>query len=94
MRSSLNWCIEIKSGEWMPRGKGYVTIPLLPETRARLHRFMRRGESYDSVINRLMLERTKELELPREHLTLEKIEDVMGFDQGVPIDELRSQLKI
>jgi hypothetical protein len=55
---------------------------------------MRRGESYDSVINRLMLERTKELELPREHLTLEKIEDVMGFDQGVPIDELRSQLKI
>lgn len=78
----------------MTRGRGYVTIPLLPETRARLHRFMKPGESYDSVINRLMLERTKELELPREHLTLEKIKSVMEFDQGITIEDLRNQLKI
>jgi hypothetical protein len=55
---------------------------------------MKPGESYDSVINRLMLERTKELELPREHLTLEKIKSVMEFDQGITIEDLRNQLKI
>jgi hypothetical protein len=72
----------------------YVVIPVRPETRDRLLRFGRKGEKFDSIINRLMLERTKELEFPREHLTLERVERVMETDEGVPLEKLRSQLGI
>jgi hypothetical protein len=59
-----------------------------------LIRFGGRREKFDSIINRLMLERTKELEFPREHLTLEKVEEVLESDEGVPLQKLRSRLGI
>jgi hypothetical protein len=72
----------------------YVLIPIRRETRDRLIRLGGRREKFDSIINRLMLERTKELEFPREHLTLEKIEEVMEHDRGVPLQKLKSRLGI
>ena len=72
----------------------YTLIPVRPETRERLKRFGMKGDSYDRIINRLMLERTKELVLTRKHLTLDEVERVMESDEGIPLRELRSRLGI
>jgi hypothetical protein len=80
--------------ELVPRKSEYVLIPIRRETRDRLIRFGGEREKFDSIINRLMLERTKELEFPREHLTLEKVEEVLESDEGIPLQKLRSQLGI
>jgi hypothetical protein len=81
-------------GEGVARKPEYVLIPVRPETRDRLIKFGKKREKFDSIINRLMLERTKELEFPREHLTLEKVEEVLESDEGVPLEEFRARLGI
>jgi hypothetical protein len=78
----------------MRKRSQYVLIPIRPVTRDRLLRFGKEREKFDSIINRLMVERTKELEFPREHLTLEKVEEVLESDEGVPLEEIRTQLGI
>jgi hypothetical protein len=78
----------------MRKRSQYVLIPIRPITRDRLLRFGKEREKFDSIINRLMVERTKELEFPREHLTLEKVEEVLESDEGVPLEEIRTQLGI
>jgi len=74
-------------------GKRLTTIAIRPETRERLRRFGRKGESYDEIIDRILEDRILELALPR---CPPKPEDIGSLEEEgyVTLDELRKRLGI
>jgi len=59
----------------MMKNKSKLTlIPVRPETREKLRKLGRMGETYDDVINRLIENRILELILPREPKTKRELE--------------------
>lgn len=73
--------------------KKLTTIAIRPETRERLRRFGRKGESYDEIIDRIIENRVLELVLPR---CPPKPEEIGSLEEEgyVALEELRERLGI
>jgi hypothetical protein len=77
------------------KGKRLTLIPVRPQTRERLKRLGRKGETYDSVITRLADERLFEVALPRyPPATREEIERENVEGEVVSLEELAERLQI
>jgi len=64
-----------------------TSIPLRKETREKLRRYGKKGETWDHLINRILDE-----VLPRQPAGLQEIERRRRDDQYIPLDEALKEL--
>lgn len=65
-----------------------TSIPLKKETRERLRRYGKKGETWDELVNRILQEA-----LPRQPAGPEELERRREEDEYIPLDEALSELE-